>query len=285
SARRDTFGYRASKFLRRNAAAVTVTAVAAALLLLGAIWAAASARRTQRLLAEAQRREEAIAPELIRAYDRLGDLSFSSDPGRAAAEYQQAAAAAGEFLGAHPERGDVHSEVRRDLAWAWTKLGDLSSRDALKFYSGALTQFEASAEANPGDRGRQKDVIAAARKLGLAQFRAGDRNAALSSFSRALKLAEGLDALDPDADTKRSVAECRFDTGQALAANGARDAAATNLRKALEIYRELAKADVKIPAEGPPADFRRALEQIESQSGAAAAGLGKQIAAELSLWR
>lgn len=283
-ARGDTFGYRATKFLRRNAAAVTVTTVALALLLTGAILSVVSARRTQRLLADAQRREETMAPELVRAYDRLGDLSLSSDPARAAAEYRQAAATAREFLTVHPERADL----RRDLAWAWMKLGDLSPGEASKFYTDALTQFEASSQAAPHDLSRQEDVIAAARKLGLAQFRSGDRPGALSSFTRALQFAEGLPAMESPGggaahtDTKLLAAECNFDAGQVLMANGAQDAAGVKFRKSLDMYRELAGSAENTPVGSSSAAFESALQQIAVK---APPELRTQIETELSLWR
>lgn len=266
-ARSDTFGYRTAKFLRRNAAGVTAIAAALVLLLVSTILSVSVARRDQRLLVDIERRETALEPALVRAYRQLGDVYYSTDPAGAAAQYRQAVTTALDVLDDHPERIDV----RRDLAWARLKLGDLSPGEAVGLYSDALTQFEADAQAAPRDPDRQRDVMLAARRLGLAQFKGGNLLAALASFSRALQVAEGLQALETPASpaTRRAVAECNFEVGEVLAGNSAPEAAVAKLRKALDTYRDLAASTGKPPAvDQTPASFELALKQVASSAPA-----------------
>ncbi len=264
-ARSDTFGYRTAKFLRRNAAGVTAITAALFLLLASTILSVSVARKDQRLLVDIERRETALEPALVRAYRQLGDVYFSTDPAGAATQYRQAVVTALDVLDDHPERADV----RRDLAWARLKLGDLAPAEAVGLYSDALTQFEAEAQAAPRDPDRQRDVMLAARRLGLAQFKAGNLLAALASFSRALQVAEGLQALETpaSAETRRAVAECNFEVGEVLAANGAPEPAVAKLRKALDTYRDLAQSTGKPPAvDQSPASFEQALKQVASSA-------------------
>lgn len=268
-ARSDTFGYRTAKFLRRNAAGVTAIAAALVLLLASTILSVSVARKDQRLLVDIERRETALEPALVRAYRQLGDVYFSTDPAGAATQYRQAVVTALDVLDDHPERADV----RRDLAWARLKLGDLAPGEALGLYGDALTQFEADAQAAPRDPDRQRDVMLAARRLGLAQFKAGNLLAALASFSRALQVAEGLQALETQSgsaaspQTRRAVAECNFEVGEVLAGNGAPEAAVAKLRKALETYRDLAQSAGKPPiVDQSPASFEQALKQVASSA-------------------
>jgi serine/threonine protein kinase len=272
-ARSDTFGYRTAKFLRRNAGGVSTIAAIVVFLLTTTIWYAVTARRGKRLLDDAQRRELALAPALIRSDRQLGDLYFSTDPAGAAAQYRQAIAMAREFLQDHP----AEAQVRGDLAWSGLKLGDLSPGEAIGLYSDALTQFEADAQAAPGDPERQRNVMLAARRLGLAQFTSGNLLAALASFSRALQIAEGLQNAGPQ--TRLAVAECNFEVGEVLARNNAPEAAVVKLRKALDAYRELAgSAGKPLAADQSPTSVEQALRQT---AASAPAELRQEIETEL----
>ncbi len=203
----------------------------------------------------------------------MGDFYFATDPAGAAAQYRQAIAMAREFLQDHPQE----AQVRDDLAWSRLKLGDLAPSEAIGLYSDALTQFEADAQAAPGDPERQRSVMLAARRLGLAQFTAGNLLAALASFSRALQVAEGLQNASPQ--TRLAVAECNFEVGEVLARTNAPEAAVVKLRKALDFYRDLAGLSGRPPtADQSPAAFEQALKQM---SASAPAELRQEIETEL----
>lgn len=274
-ARSDTFGYRTAKFLRRNAAVTAAVAAAVILLLASTVWSVITARSERLLLQDLDRREQALEPSLIAAYSRLGDLNASADPEQARAEYRRAVETARNFLEAHPNR----AELRDDLAWASLKLGELSPGEAGALFREALQQFEAAVQADPHDSGLQQGVVQAARKLGLTQFAAGDRLAALASFSRALQVAEGL---PPNPEARRAVAECDFEVGEVLARNGAEEAAVAKLRKALDTYRELAPS-LPRPATGlTAASFETAIAKMAAQ---APPELRAAMEAELARWK
>jgi len=275
-ARGDTLGYRALRFVQRNPVGVAGAAVVLALLLASIAWLAVTMRRVQAQIEAARERELALEPALIRAYDRLGDLYKTSDPSHASGEFRQAVETSREFLRAHPERTDL----RRDLAWAEIKLGDLEPREAETLYTDALAQFAVFAKADASDLARQKDVMDAERKLGLIQYSTGNLVAALTSFSRALQIAEALPA---SPEQRRAAAACNFEKGEVLAANHEPEAAVANLRKALELYRDLAgSADRGVIREGTPAAFEMALEQVAEN---APADLRNEMTTELDRMR
>jgi serine/threonine protein kinase len=263
----DTLTYRAQKFVKRNAAGVGAMTALLALLLASTIWFGIKVRRDQALLEAARTRELAIEPALIRVYGKLG-------------EYRLAVDEASAFLKAHPEGLDKHPELRRDLAWDEIKLGDLEPGAAAALYTDALPKFEALAKETPHDAELQKDLMIAERKVGLTQFTAGNLVAALTSFSRALQIAE---ALPPTPELRRSIAACNFEMGEVLAANHEPEVAASALRKALEQYRDLAGSPPGSSVrDRTVAGFEQALSQVAVE---APADLRNEMNAELERMR
>ena len=121
------------------------------------------------------------------------------------------------------------------------------------------------------------DVAAAARGMGVEQFRSGDHLAALVSFTQSLNAAESWAAREPGSrEARTAVASANHLMGQVLAGNGEPDAARAKLRKAFEIFRDLAgSSDVK-PADQTPAALEDAIQEV---GRAASAQLGKEIRA------
>jgi serine/threonine protein kinase len=274
-ARRDTVGYRTTKFLRRNAAVVTAVAAAMILLLSGTVWSVITARRDHHLVQEFESRELVAGPSLMSAYVRLGDLQAAADPEQARSDYRRAVEAGHGFLQAHP--GQFESRVA--MAWALLKLGDLSPQEGAADYRDAVQQFEAALPSDPHNFDLQRAVVLAARKLGLTEFSAGDRLAALASFSRALQVAEGLPA---SPETRRTVAECNFEVGEVLARNGEQAAAVSKLRKALDTYREFAPSAPKTAAGNTAASYESAIAKLATQ---APPELRAAMEAELLRWK
>jgi tetratricopeptide (TPR) repeat protein len=271
-ARGDSLGYRVLRFVQRNPVSIAAAAVVLSLLLGSLAWLGLTVRRVQAEASAARQRELNLEPALIRAYDRLGDLYQSTDPNHAAGEYRQAVQTAREFLQTHPEQ----TELRRDLAWAEVKLADLEPQDALALYTDALGQFAVFAKANATDAARQKDVMFTERKLGLIQFAGGNLVAALTSFSRALQIAE---ALPSSPELRRAAAACNFEMGEVLAANHEPEVAIGNFRKALDLYRDLAgSADRSVVKDRTTEGFETALEEVAAD---APADLKTEITAEL----
>ena len=82
-----------------------------------------------------------------------------------------------------------------------------------------------------------------ANMLGALQLKAGDLPGAISSYTRALQITEGLAAMEGSQitpATREEVAAANRRVGELLVRNGAKEAGLEKLRKALEIYRQLA---------------------------------------------
>ena len=118
---------------------------------------------------------------------------------------------------------------------------------AAKYYGDAMAQFDPLAQSlGHRDLVVERALGSVAAKIGGIELERGNLLAALSSFSRALQVAEALLAAEgPNAsrETRLTVAGANADVGRVLLRNGARAEGVAKLRKALGIYRELGEAD------------------------------------------
>ena len=229
-ARLDTPGYRFAKFVGRNAGGVA----AAVVIGVGLISIALVSRHAAAIAtASRQKAEQTLRDtrhELVSADERARDAT-----GAYAAAQLAYSATPGDPL------------ARRDLAQTSRILGDRAEaagnrQQALRFYKDALTQDEALALANSRDAGVQRDVMNEANVLGALQLAAADVPGALSSYTRALQITEGLAALEGSqitSGTREEVAAANRRVGELLVRNGAKDAGLLKLRRALDIYQQL----------------------------------------------
>jgi eukaryotic-like serine/threonine-protein kinase len=243
-ARSDTFGYRAARFLRRTVAVVT---------LFGAtIFELRSATRAAQRDSVAEQRLKVIEAESRRQQIELSNAYFalaeSQDPRTALVTYRSALATFREFERTHP--GDPLASSF--IAHTAMKVGDLAPEEALDLYTEAHSRMEPLAKDSPGD------YFASFQGLGRAQFKNHDVLGALASFSRALQVAEAH-------GNRRDIASSNFWVGTVLAYNGETEAGAAKLRKAFEIYRDLANVRTN-PAEDSPAGYRKALADLAAQA-------------------
>jgi serine/threonine protein kinase len=250
-ARSDTFGYRAARFVRRNAVAVGAAAIVGLTLLGVTIFEQRSAAQAARKESVAEARLKVIEAESLRqqsdlqaAYSRLA----ATQSGAAALDtYRTALASAREFERTHPGLQDASRSVAR----AAVRVGELSPEEALTLFTEARSRLEPVAASAPDD------YFAALEGLGRAQFGRRDLLAALASFSRALQIAEGR--------SRRDLAAANFWVGAVLAQNGENEAAAAKLRKSFELYRDLAGRQVN-SQEDSPAGYRKALADLAAQA-------------------
>ncbi len=127
------------------------------------------------------------------------------------------------------------------------------------------------------DAKADSDIATAMRGMGVAQFRAGDHLTALVSFTQSLSAAESWAAREPNSREARAAVACANHLmGQVLAGNGEPDAARAKLRKAFDIFRELAGSSDAKPADQTPAALEDAIQQV---GRAAPDQLGKDIRA------
>lgn len=144
------------------------------------------------------------------------------------------------------------------------KVAELAPEDAPALYTEASSRLEPMAKQNPAG------YYAALAGLGRAQFRRRDLLGALASFSRALQTAES-------ASSRAEMAESNLWIGTVLDHNGEKEAAAAKLRKAFELYRDLAGVQTRAYEESPDG-YRKTLAEVATQ---APPELRKSIEAQL----
>lgn len=226
-ARVDTPGYRLRKFVRRNVAGVAAGIALVAILLASAIFFAHRQK-------EDQRRFEAASVALERRLLRA-DLETGS-----AERIQEAYGLANTIWRAHPE-----PESRRDLAETAMRMGEAQSNgnSAEKYYGEAMGLLDGLAHRDPAT---ERALGSVASKIGGIELERGNLLAALSNFSHALRIAEGIAAKEganASAETRLNVADTNAQVGEVLMRNGARAEGVAKLKKALGIYRELGKSE------------------------------------------
>jgi len=274
-ARSDTFGYRAAKFVRRNAPAVVAACLAGVALLAGAVVANQHAIDADRKRVAAEQRLKSFETAslnqlqaLTEAHLRLAELQ-QADPDAALAGYRTALTTARAFVQQHPEVPDAHKILERVAV----EIGDRHPEEAVDRYSEAKAQLETI-----GERG-SAEYLKVLLRLGKAQFLTGDRFAAPASFTTAIQVAETQSAASPDPETRRNLAIANLRMGEVLSRNGENDAAAVKLRKAFELFQDLAGTSVATPDDNP-AGYQHALMQIAN----ARPDLKQDIQAELQLF-
>jgi serine/threonine protein kinase len=230
-ARIDTPGYRFAKFVRRNLAGVAASIALVGALAGSTIFFAYRETEEKRRFAEAT---VSLEKQLLHA-----DLEIGS-----AERVRDAYNLASTILRAHPERDDA----RFDMAQAASKMGELSGdQNAAKYYSEALAQLDLlSRHADHSDEEVERAIGSVASKLGEIELARGNLLAALSNFSRALQLAEGIAAQEganASEETRLAVASANAQVGEVLMRNGARNEGAAKLKKAIGIFRELGKVE------------------------------------------
>ena len=230
-ARIDTPGYRFTKFVRRNLAGVAASIALVAALVGSTIFFAYRESADKRRFEDAT---VALERQLLRA-----DLEIGG-----AERVREAYNLASVILRARPEQ----DEARLDAAEAASKMGELAAdQTAAKYYSEALGQFDLlSQHAGHGDLQVERALGSVAVKLGAIELDRGSLLAALSDFSRALQIAEGIAATEganPSEETRLTVADANANVGEVLLRNGARNEGAAKLKKAMGIYRELGKEE------------------------------------------
>ena len=215
----DTPGYRFAKFVRRNLAGVAASVALVGVLAGSTIFFAYRETEEKRRFAEAT---VSLEKQLLHADLEIGLAERVRDA------YNLASA----ILRAHPERDDA----RFDMAQAASKMGELSGdQNAAKYYGEALAQLDLlSQHADHSDEQVERAIGSVASKLGGIELARGNLLAALSNFSRALQLAEGIAAQEganASEETRLGVASANAQVGEVLMRNGARNEGAAKLKK------------------------------------------------------
>jgi len=169
--------------------------------------------------------------------------------------YRAALTSAQAFEDTHPGLPDAAEFVAR----AAIKVGNADPRQALDRFTEARTRLEPIADAFP------EEYFASLQGLGRAQFLTRNPLGALATFSRALQVAEAQYSKSPSTLAQRNLASANYYVGSVLEYNGENEAAASKLRKAFELYRELSGRQVTTLVDSP-AGYRKALTDLAAQA-------------------
>jgi non-specific serine/threonine protein kinase/serine/threonine-protein kinase len=252
-ARKDTLGYRASKFVRRN---TLVVASAAAIFLalvagvIGTTWQARVAR-AERIRAEGRfddvrRLANAL---LFEVHDQISELAGST-PAR-----KLLVTRALEYLDKLARDAGDRADLRRELAAAYVRVGDVQGRPltanlgdtagAMASYQKAVALYESLAadERGPKSSGDASQLV---RDQGIAYMRVselqgvmGDTRRALTYARKGLALQEGVSA-GAAAEARRELAASHSRVGDLSSATGDLKASIEHRRKALSLMETLA---------------------------------------------
>ncbi|HAF13757.1 MAG TPA: hypothetical protein DCK99_08660 [Blastocatellia bacterium] len=198
SACKDTFSYRASKFIRRNKIGVAAAAIVASALLGGIIATAWEAHVAHAQRAKAEQRFSAVRNMATTFLFELND-EVEKEPTKARELIVEQAI---EYLDSLARDSGTDTSLQRDLATAYQKLGDVQSRlhgqnlgdtsGALVSYHKSLTIREKLFAADPKDEQTGLDLALSYNRMGDVLAKTNHAAAALDSYRNAVRLVEGL---------------------------------------------------------------------------------------------
>jgi eukaryotic-like serine/threonine-protein kinase len=207
-ARRDTFDYRAIKFIKRNKVAVGATAVILLSLVGGIAATAVEARRANQQRARAEKRfndVRRLANSLMfEIHDSMKDLQGSTPTRRLIVSR------ALEYLDSLAGEASGDPQLQRDLAIAYEKIGDIQGNP----YSANL----------------------------------GDVDGALQSYRKALSIRGKLQKADRTIEAKMELARSYRAMGDILEQKGDVAAMMENYRRSTSMFEELAAVDPEDPS-------------------------------------
>ena len=256
-ARKDTFGYRTGKFVRRNRAAVVAAALTFVALVAGIIGTTWQARVAH---AERQRAEQrfddirTLANSfLFELHDAIRDLPGST-PAR-----KLLVSNALEYLDKLARDAGGRADLRRDLAAAYVGVGDVQGRPlhpnlgdtagALESYRRAVRLYEDLLGAGPPDAALTRGLATAYLRVGEMLSSTGDMTGALASARKALDMQEGVaSGTSASPDERRELAASYSRVGDFLAATGDVNAALEHRRRSLALMDGLAAGAPDDPA-------------------------------------
>lgn len=203
-ARKDTFKYRASKFIQRNRVGVAASALVLLTLIGGIVatlWQAHTAR-VERTRAEQRFNEvRKLAHSVLFEYhDAIAELPGST-PVR-----QRLVKDALDYLDSLSRDAAGDHSLRRELANAYLKVGDIQGKPynpnlgdtagALASYRKAQAILESLSNVEADDSNVKRDLALAYQDIGRIEMRMGDRAEALNYQRRAIALSESLAKAD-----------------------------------------------------------------------------------------
>ena len=197
-ARKDTLGYRASKFIARNKAGVAAAALVFLSLAAGIVATTYEARRAQRRFDEVRRLANSLMFEI---HDSVQNLQGSTPTRRLIVDR------ALQYLDSLSAEGSGDTSLQRELATAYEKVGDIQgnpynanlgdSDGALASYRKATAIREAVAKTERSTQARI-ELGRSYRGLGDVMEQKGDIGACLKNYGDSLAIFEQLAADTPN---------------------------------------------------------------------------------------
>jgi len=246
-ARKDTFGYRAAKFVRRNRAATAVAALLLLSLIAGIITTSSQAHRARFEQARAERRFNDVRQlannVLFDYYDAIKNL-----PGATRVRERLVKDALMHLDSLGKEAGGDRT-LQRELAEAYERVGDVLGEEAsaslgdrsgaMQSYGKGLALRESLVAAAPGDVTSRRALAASYKKLGAVYLDTAELKKGLDYLAKSLALSSALVAEQPENDDlQRDLAEVHNAAGSAVR-EGEMNAALEHYRKALPILEAL----------------------------------------------
>jgi len=256
-ARKDTFGYRASKFVRRNKVPVAAATVVLLTLIAGVVAIAWEAHVARRERARAERRFNDVRRMADSFMFELND-EIQKGPTKAREMLVKKAL---EYLDSLAQEAGNDRSLQQQLATAYERVGDIQGQPykanlgdtagALASYQKAQAILEALSASEPKNLDALKSLCLVYQKTGLLQSRAGDTKAAVESGRGAVAKADLLVASAPTNTEYLSLLSGGYISfGNAIWRDGQSDSV-TEIRKALENFRKGLAIDEELLAADP----------------------------------
>jgi serine/threonine protein kinase/tetratricopeptide (TPR) repeat protein len=241
-ARKDTAGYRTSKFISRHKAGVAAAVAAILTLLVGMAGTLREAHIARQQRARAEQRfndVRKLANSLMfEIHDSIKDLSGAT-PAR-----KLLVTRALEYLDSLSKESSGDPSLQRELADAYDRMGDVLGNSfignlgdpagALQSYRKALAIRESLAASNPKDVKLRTDLYDEYFRIANSQEDTGDLAGALSTVQKSLPLLEGI-AGQNNPELQGQLAGVYWFTAQLLDERGDFPSALQNYRKAASI--------------------------------------------------
>ena len=260
SARPDTLGYRAGKFVRRNKVGAVAVVMVALALVGGLVATTLEARRANRRFEDVRRLAKSI---LFEIEPQIADL-----PGSTLARATLVKRAL-EYLDDLSREAGGRRDLQRELAAAYEKVGDVQGRmdqanlgdsgGALSSYHKARDLRQALVAADGHDTRAKQELASCDEHLGVILWWSNQTAAAQSSYREALALWRALVAAQPGSvEFRHGLASVLMRMAVALAWNNQSSEAMAVYQEALPVLRALAQAAPQ--DKGVRLDLARCLE-------------------------
>ncbi len=245
TARKDTFAYRASRFVSRNRLAVAAAAIILVTLLSGIVMTVREKRKADRRFNDVRQMANSFMSE--------ADDAIQKGPTQARAMIVRQALS---YLDSLAEEAGNDVGLQLELAAGYLKVGDVQGKPyrpnlgdtaaALASYRKAQEILQSLTAASPDNLEARQSLSLAWQSVGRVQERVGDWAAALKSQRKAVALSDALVSAHPEKSSYRSLlADNYLHLGEALyqpkrgATNADYREAIASFRKALAIHTAL----------------------------------------------